>query len=53
MVFISDTSIPRLAPKVRVKWDHIRQKYLLLFPERCTCAQSNSPRDHRNVQWTP
>lgn len=33
MVFISDTSIPRLAPKVRVKWDHIRQKYLLLFPE--------------------
>ena len=30
---ISDTSIPRLAPKVRVKWDHVRQKYLLLFPE--------------------
>jgi len=30
---ISDTDMPILAPKARVKWDHIRQKHLLLFPE--------------------
>ena len=33
MTFISDTNRPILAPKARVKWDHVRQKHLLLFPE--------------------
>ena len=28
-----DTATPRLAAKVRLKWDGIRQKPLLLFPE--------------------
>ncbi|HXR10460.1 MAG TPA: pyrroloquinoline quinone biosynthesis peptide chaperone PqqD [Candidatus Acidoferrales bacterium] len=28
-----DTATPRLAAKVRLKWDDIRQKPLLLFPE--------------------
>lgn len=28
-----DTAKPRLAAKVRLKWDDIRQKPLLLFPE--------------------
>lgn len=28
-----DTARPRLAAKVRLKWDDIRQKPLLLFPE--------------------
>ena len=30
---LSDTSKPRLAAKVRLKWDEVRQKPLLLFPE--------------------
>jgi pyrroloquinoline quinone biosynthesis protein D len=30
---ISDTDRPILAPKVRFKWDNVRQKHLLLFPE--------------------
>jgi pyrroloquinoline quinone biosynthesis protein D len=30
---ILDTDVPVLAPNVRVKWDHVRQKHLLLFPE--------------------
>jgi pyrroloquinoline quinone biosynthesis protein D len=29
----SDTAKPRLAAKVRLKWDDLRQKPLLLFPE--------------------
>ena len=33
MALISDTDIPILAPKARVKWDPVRQKHLLLFPE--------------------
>jgi pyrroloquinoline quinone biosynthesis protein D len=33
MTFISDTNRPILTPKVRVKWDPVRQKHLLLFPE--------------------
>ena len=28
-----DTATPRLAAKVRLKWDEVRQKPLLLFPE--------------------
>ena len=28
-----DTAKPRLAAKVRLKWDDVRQKPLLLFPE--------------------
>jgi len=28
-----ETATPRLAAKVRLKWDDIRQKPLLLFPE--------------------
>lgn len=30
---ISYTDIPVLSPKTRIKWDHIRQKHMLLFPE--------------------
>ena len=30
---IADTSKPRLADKARVKWDAVREKHLLLFPE--------------------
>jgi pyrroloquinoline quinone biosynthesis protein D len=30
---LPDTAKPRLAAKVRLKWDEIRQKPLLLFPE--------------------
>ena len=30
---LTDTAKPRLAAKVRLKWDEIRQKPLLLFPE--------------------
>ncbi len=33
MTLISDTDTPLLAPKARVRWDPIRQKHLLLFPE--------------------
>ncbi|HJT83017.1 MAG TPA: pyrroloquinoline quinone biosynthesis peptide chaperone PqqD [Nitrososphaeraceae archaeon] len=33
MTIISDTDTPLLSSKVRVRWDPIRQKYLLLFPE--------------------
>lgn len=33
MTLISDIDIPILAPKARVKWDPVRQKHLLLFPE--------------------
>jgi pyrroloquinoline quinone biosynthesis protein D len=33
MTLISDTDTPILASKARVKWDPIRQKHLLLFPE--------------------
>ena len=33
MILISDTNRPILASKARVKWDPVRQKYLLLFPE--------------------
>jgi pyrroloquinoline quinone biosynthesis protein D len=29
----SDTARPRLAAKARLKWDEIRQKPLLLYPE--------------------
>jgi pyrroloquinoline quinone biosynthesis protein D len=30
---IADNSKPRLAPKARLKWDAVREKHLLLFPE--------------------
>jgi len=30
---ISDTGKPRLAEKARLKWDNVREKNLLLFPE--------------------
>ena len=30
---LPDTATPRLAAKVRLKWDEVRQKPLLLFPE--------------------
>jgi pyrroloquinoline quinone biosynthesis protein D len=33
MTAIADTSKPRLADKARLKWDAVREKYLLLFPE--------------------
>ena len=33
MTLISDTDTPLLASKARVRWDPIRQKHLLLFPE--------------------
>lgn len=33
MILISDTNRPILASKARVKWDPVRQKHLLLFPE--------------------
>ncbi len=33
MNVIDDTSKPRLADKARLKWDAVREKHLLLFPE--------------------
>jgi pyrroloquinoline quinone biosynthesis protein D len=33
MSAITDTSRPRLADKARLKWDAVREKHLLLFPE--------------------
>jgi pyrroloquinoline quinone biosynthesis protein D len=33
MTAIADTSRPRLAAKARMKWDAVREKHLLLFPE--------------------
>jgi pyrroloquinoline quinone biosynthesis protein D len=30
---IADNSKPRLAAKARLKWDAVREKHLLLFPE--------------------
>lgn len=30
---VADTSKPRLADKARLKWDAVREKHLLLFPE--------------------
>ncbi len=33
MTAIPDTAQPRLAAKARLKWDEVRQKHLLLFPE--------------------
>jgi len=33
MTAIADTSKPRLADKARLKWDAVREKHLLLFPE--------------------
>lgn len=33
MTAIADTSKPRLAGKARLKWDAVREKHLLLFPE--------------------
>lgn len=33
MTAIANTARPRLAGKVRLKWDAVREKHLLLFPE--------------------
>lgn len=33
MTEIADTARPQLADKARLKWDAVRQKNLLLFPE--------------------
>jgi pyrroloquinoline quinone biosynthesis protein D len=33
MTPITDTAKPRLADKARLKWDAVREKHLLLFPE--------------------
>jgi pyrroloquinoline quinone biosynthesis protein D len=33
MTAIADTARPRLAAKARLKWDAVREKHLLLFPE--------------------
>ena len=41
MTLISDTDSPILAPKARVKWDPIRKKHLLLFPEGLLVTESN------------
>jgi pyrroloquinoline quinone biosynthesis protein D len=33
MIPLADTARPRLADKARLKWDAVREKHLLLFPE--------------------
>jgi len=33
MTPLADTSKPRLAAKARLKWDAVREKHLLLYPE--------------------
>jgi pyrroloquinoline quinone biosynthesis protein D len=33
MTAVADNSKPRLADKARLKWDAVRKKHLLLFPE--------------------
>ena len=33
MIAVADTSRPRLADKARLKWDAVREKHLLLYPE--------------------
>ena len=33
MTTVADTSKPHLADKARLKWDAVREKHLLLFPE--------------------
>jgi pyrroloquinoline quinone biosynthesis protein D len=33
MTALADTAKPRLAAKARLKWDAVREKHLLLFPE--------------------
>jgi pyrroloquinoline quinone biosynthesis protein D len=33
MSAVADNSKPRLAAKARLKWDAVREKHLLLFPE--------------------
>ena len=33
MTPVADTARPRLADKTRLKWDSVRKKHLLLFPE--------------------
>jgi pyrroloquinoline quinone biosynthesis protein D len=33
MIPLADTAKPRLAGKARLKWDAVREKHLLLFPE--------------------
>ena len=33
MTAITDSSKPILAPKAKLRWDDVRQQYLLLFPE--------------------
>ena len=33
MISVADTTKPRLADKARLKWDAVREKHLLLFPE--------------------
>ncbi len=33
MIPLADTARPRLAGKARLKWDAVREKHLLLYPE--------------------
>ena len=33
MMPLADTAKPRLADKARLKWDAVREKHLLLYPE--------------------
>ena len=33
MTAVADNSKPRLADKARLKWDAVREKHLLLYPE--------------------
>ena len=33
MIAVADTSRPHLADKARLKWDAVREKHLLLYPE--------------------
>jgi pyrroloquinoline quinone biosynthesis protein D len=33
MTPVADTARPRLADKARLKWDAVREKHLLLYPE--------------------
>jgi pyrroloquinoline quinone biosynthesis protein D len=52
MMPLADTAKPRLAAKARLKWDAVREKHLLLYPEGVLVLNPNRARRPRALRWS-
>ncbi len=51
MMPLADTARPRLAGKARLKWDAVREKHLLLYPEGVLVLNPTAHDVARALRW--